>query len=105
MQRTVHRAALVAALISLYVAFADSAQVLRIGGTLSKCGPNAALANQVEDSLRWWAGFINNRGGIVINETAFDVQIVMCAHCFYALLADTFVIATMTLVTRRYLVR
>lgn len=72
------RAVLVGALISLYVALVHGEQVLRIGGTLSKCGTNAALASQVEDSLRWWASFINDHGGVIINETAFDVQFVMC---------------------------
>lgn len=50
---------------------------VKVGVSLAKCGSAAETAQPAEQSLRWWANYTNNRGGIIINGTAHDVELVM----------------------------
>lgn len=65
----------IAALLSLTSA---ANPTVKVGVTLAKCGLAAQIAQPAEESLRWWANYTNTHGGIVINGTVHDVELVMC---------------------------
>lgn len=54
---------------------------VKVGVSLAKCGAAAETAQLVEKSLRWWENYTNTHGGVNINGTVHDVQLVMCASC------------------------
>lgn len=64
--------------VALLFALASAANpTVKIGLTLSKCGLTAQAAEPTEQSLRWWVNYTNTQGGIVINGTAHDIELVM----------------------------
>lgn len=49
---------------------------IKIGGTLATCGTSSEISIKMSSTLAWWASYVNSHGGIVINGTKHDVQIV-----------------------------
>lgn len=56
--------------------------VIKIGGSLAKCATglfaiSLDLMTKQRESLVWWEGYINSHGGITVNGTAYDVEMIM----------------------------
>lgn len=52
---------------------------VKIGGALSSCGDSADITIKISSALQWWSSYINNHGGIIINDTQHDVEIITYA--------------------------
>lgn len=79
------RAATPLALLVLCLAAVWAANpTLKIGGVLAQCGASSALSIKMAESLQWWAKYINAKGGITVNGTQYDVQVIRCGQgCFF----------------------
>lgn len=49
---------------------------LKIGGVLATCGASAGISIKMAESLQWWASFMNNKGGLVLNGTQYDLEVI-----------------------------
>lgn len=74
--------ALLRTLLLLVVAALISAAnpKVKIGGALSTCGDSSDITIKIASALQWWASYINSHGGIIINDTQHDVEIITCAR-------------------------
>lgn len=50
---------------------------IKVGATIARCGPQAELSISQENSWRWLANYTSSRGGVDVNGTAHDVELIL----------------------------
>lgn len=65
-------------LASIITSFAFAANPsIKVGLTLAKCGLGAQSGEPVGEALWWWANYTNSHGGVNVNGTVHDIELIM----------------------------
>ena len=59
----------------------QSRPLLKIGVTMAHCGSQSdpPISVNIEKALIWFVNYTNQHGGVLINSTAYDIQLISYA--------------------------
>lgn len=62
------------------VGLASAQPTFKIGGTLAQCGPALDYPTTMRTALQFYANYTNSQGGIIVNGTAYQIELILCVR-------------------------